>query len=158
MSPCRAMSTEAALPADPPVFSEAAPIPQRRFTLVGILYFAFVAWSIYGALVPVETYLFRMVHMAFIFALGFVVCPASKNAPKWTRGLDIAFAVAGVVTIAYALLDLDSFIRRSTIPEPIDFWLGLIAILLVVELSRRIVGTAFTVVLVGFLLYVYLGR
>ncbi len=158
MPPWVTMSTEVAPAAEAPVISEAAPIPQRRFTLVSVLYFGFVAWSLYGAVVPVETYLFRMVHMAFIFALGFMVCPASKNAPKWMKGLDIGLAVLGVATIAYAFLDLDSFVRRSTLPEPIDFWLGLAALLLVVELSRRIVGTTFTLVLVGFLLYVYLGR
>src|SRR5512132_3277816 len=136
----------------------AEPVETRRLTFRNVLYVGFVAWSLYGAVVPVETYLFRMVHMAFIFGLGFVVCPVSPKAPRWMKGFDVGLAVLGVATIAYAFLDLDSFIRRSTIPEPVDFWLGLVAILLVVELSRRIVGTTFTLVLVAFLLYVYLGR
>ena len=122
------------------------------------LYVGFVAWSLYGAVVPIETYLFRMVHMAFIFALAFLVYPTSKGAGSRTRWLDVGLAILGVITIAYPLLDLDSFIRRSTLPEPIDFWLGIAAIVLLVEISRRTVGTAFTLVLVGFLLYTYLGK
>jgi TRAP transporter 4TM/12TM fusion protein len=125
---------------------------------VALLYVGFVLWSLYGAVVPVETYLFRMVHMAFIYALSFLVYPIAKQAGPRTRWLDIGLALLGVATIAYPLLDLDQFIRRSTLPESTDFWLGIVAIVLLVEISRRVVGGAFTLVLVGFLLYVYFGR
>lgn len=130
----------------------------RAAWVVTLLYVGFVAWSLYGAVVPVETYLFRMVHMAFIYALTFLVYPISKKAAPWTRWTDIGLAILGVASIAYAFIDLDQFIRRSTVPEPADFWLGIVAILLLVEISRRTVGGAFTLVLVGFLLYVYFGR
>jgi TRAP transporter 4TM/12TM fusion protein len=126
--------------------------------VITLLYVGFVAWSLYGAVVPVETYLFRMVHMAFIYALAFLVFPTSKEAKGWTRWLDIGLAVLGVATIAYALLDMDQFVRRSTLPEPADFWLGIAAILLLVEISRRTVGMQFTWVLIGILLYSYLGH
>ncbi len=125
---------------------------------VGFLYVGFVLWSLYGAVVPVETYLFRMVHMAFIYALSFLVYPLAKKAPGWSRKADVGLAILGVATIAYALFDLDSFVRRSTVPETADFWFGLAAIVLLVEISRRVVGMEFTWVLIGFLLYVYFGR
>jgi TRAP transporter 4TM/12TM fusion protein len=99
-----------------------------------------------------------MVHMAFIFALAFLVYPTSKEAGSPTRWLDIGLAILGVATIAYPLVDLDQFVRRSTLPETADFWLGIAAIVLLVEISRRTVGMAFTLVLVGFLLYTYLGK
>ncbi|HSB69812.1 MAG TPA: TRAP transporter fused permease subunit [Candidatus Methylomirabilis sp.] len=130
----------------------------RAAWLVRLLYVAFVGWSLYGAVAPVETYLFRMLHMAFIYALSFLVYPLSKKAGLWTRWLDIGLAILGVACIAYALFDLDQFIRRSTVPEPADFYLGIAAILLLVEISRRVVGMEFTLVLVGFLLYTYFGR
>jgi len=130
----------------------------RSTWVITLLYVGFVAWSLYGAVVPVETYLFRMVHMAFIYALAFLVFPTSEEAKGWTRWLDIGLAVLGVATIGYALLDMDQFVRRSTLPEPLDFWLGLAAILLLVEISRRTVGMQFTWVLIGILLYSYLGH
>jgi len=126
--------------------------------VVALLYVGFVTWSLYGAVVPIETYLFRMVHMAFIFALAFLVYPTSKEVGSRTRWLDVGLAILGTITIAYPLLDLDSFIRRSTLPETVDFWLGIAAVILLVEISRRTVGTAFTLVLVGFLVYTYLGK
>jgi len=126
--------------------------------VISLLYVAFVAWSLYGAVVPIETYLFRMVHMGFIFALAFLVYPFSEKAGRWGVWLDTCLAVLGVASIVYALVDTDQFIRRSTLPEPADFFLGVVAILLLVEISRRVVGNAFTLVLAGFLLYAYFGR
>ena len=125
---------------------------------MGVLYAGFVAWSLYGAIFLVETYIFRMVHMAFIFALAFLVYPVRPNASRWTRWLDLILALLGVAAIVYALWDLDTFIRRSTLPDPLDLFFGLIAILLLLEISRRIVDNTFTLVVLGFLLYMYFGN
>jgi TRAP transporter 4TM/12TM fusion protein len=124
---------------------------------VGALFVGFVGWSLYGAIWPVETYLFRMVHMAFIFGLAFLVYPIRQNAGRWTIWPDLLLAILGVVTIAYACIDADQFIRRSTVPEPMDLYFGIVAILLLLEISRRIVGNTFTAVVSGFLIYMYFG-
>jgi len=131
---------------------------RRPSIVVSMLYVGFVAWSLYGAVVPIETYVFRMVHMGFIFALSPLVFPFSQKAESSSRWLDIGLAALGVATILYAVWDLDKFIRRSTVPDPADFVMGLIAILLMVEISRRAVDNTFTLVLLGFLLYAYFGR
>lgn len=130
----------------------------RAAWVLTLLYVGFVGWSLYGAVVPIETYAFRMVHMGFIYALSFLVYPISKKDGPRTRWLDIGLAILGVATVGYALTDLDQFVRRSTVPESADFWLGIAAIVLLVEISRRAVGMAFTLVLVGFLLYTFLGQ
>ena len=127
-------------------------------SVIALLLLAFVAWSLYGAVMPVETYLFRMVHMGFIFALVFLVHPSFKKAGTWGRGLDVFLAALGVATIVFALWDMDKFIRRSTLPDPADFFMGVAAIILLVEISRRVVGNTFTYVLIGFLLYSYFGN
>lgn len=124
---------------------------------VRTLYAAFAGWSLYGAVVPVETYTFRMVHLAFIFALGFLVFPASRRSDRWQRWMDVALVVLGVASIAYALRDLDQFIRRSTVPDPADMFFGIVAIFLLIELSRRSVGNAFVLVVLAFLLYIWFG-
>jgi TRAP transporter 4TM/12TM fusion protein len=126
--------------------------------VIGALYVGFVGWSLYGAVIPVETYAFRMIHMAFIFALAFLVYPVRPNAARWTIWLDVVLAVLGVAAIAYTFLDLDQFIRRSTLPEPPDLFFGIVAILLLLEISRRIVDNTFTLVVLGFLVYMYFGN
>jgi TRAP transporter 4TM/12TM fusion protein len=126
--------------------------------LIGALYVGFVGWSLYGAVIPVETYAFRMIHMAFIFALAFLVYPIRPKAARWTIWLDLFLALLGVATIAYTFLDMDQFIRRSTLPEPMDLFFGIVAIVLLLEISRRLVDNTFTLVVVGFLLYMYFGN
>lgn len=158
MTTAHERAAAAAAPGVPQPASDTPVEPQPRSRWLGVLLAAFVLWSLYGAVAPVETYLFRMVHMGFIYALAFLVYPVRNGAPRWTRVLDVALAALGVATIAWALLDLDAFIRRSTLPDPPDFWLGVAGILLLVELSRRIVGLTFTLVVVGFLAYVLLGN
>jgi TRAP transporter 4TM/12TM fusion protein len=125
--------------------------------IVGILYVSFVAWSVYGAIFPVETHTFRIIHLGFIFCLAFVVSPYSRSAGRWAWRADLFLAIIGVATVVYALLDLDQFIRRSTLPEPLDVLFGIVAIVLLLELSRRMVDNTFTLVVLGFLLYVYFG-
>jgi TRAP transporter 4TM/12TM fusion protein len=131
---------------------------EKSAIAVGLLYCGFVGWSLYGAIWPVETYAFRMVHMAFIFALAFLVYPLWEKAPGWTLWLDVILALLGVASIAYAFTDMDQFIRRSTLPEVPDLIFGLAAILFLLEISRRIVGQTFTWVVVGFLLYTLFGN
>jgi len=126
--------------------------------VMGIFYVGFVGWSLYGAIFPVETYMFRMVHMAFIFGLAFLAYPIRPKAPGWTFWPDLLLAVLGVATIAYAFTDMDQFIRRSTLPEPMDLAFGIVAIVLLLEISRRMVGNTFTAVVVGFLLYASFGQ
>ena len=125
---------------------------------VGALYVGFVGWSIYGAIWPVETYAFRMIHMAFIYGLAFIVYPVRQNAGRWTLWVDLPMALLGVAAIAYAFVDMDQFVRRSTLPEPLDLFFGIVAILLLLEVSRRIVDNTFTLVVVGFLIYMYFGN
>ena len=130
----------------------------KAAAVVGVLYVGFVAWSIYGAIWPVETYAFRMIHMAFIFALAFLLYPYRPNAGRWSLVPDLLLSLLGVATIAYAFVDMDSFVRRSTLPEPLDMFCGAAAILLLLEIARRMVGTTFTVVVIGFLLYMIGGQ
>lgn len=125
---------------------------------VNVLFIGFVGWSLYGAVWTVETYLFRMVHMAFIFGLAFLVFPVRENAGRWTIAPDLFLALLGVASIAYACVDTDSFLRRTTLPEPMDLFFGIATIVLLLEISRRTVGTTFTLVVAGFLVYTYFGK
>lgn len=129
----------------------------KAVVLIGVLYAAFVGWSVYGAIVPIETHTFRMVHLGFIFALAFFAYPVSKNAGRWSMWMDTGLAALGGATIVYPLTHLDLFLRSSTLPDPLDVFFGIAAILLLLELSRRIVDNTFTLVVLGFLLYCLFG-
>ena len=80
--------------------------------IVSALYVGFVAWSLYGAVFPIETYVFRMVHMAFVFGLAFLAYPIRSNAGRWTIWPDLLLALLGVASIAYILVDFDELMQR----------------------------------------------
>jgi len=86
--------------------------------VMGILYVGFVAWSLYGAVVPIETHLFRMIHLAFILCARVLAYPFSRKADRWSFGPDLVLALLGVACIVYALTDLDQFIPPLTLPDP----------------------------------------
>lgn len=125
--------------------------------ITGLLYIAFVGWSLYGAVRPIETYKFRIIHLGFILVLVALTYPVSKKAKKWRWAVDLPLALAGFLAIYYPLRDLDSFLRRSAVPNAVDVAMGLIVILLLLEFSRRVVGNTFTFVLIFFLLYDLFG-
>jgi len=126
--------------------------------LIGVLYAAFVCWSIYGAIVPIETHSFRLVHVGFIFALAFLTYPVRPGAGRGWMGPDAMLAALGVATIVYPLTHLDLFLRSSTLPDPLDVFFGITAILMLLELSRRLVDKTFALVVMAFMLYCYFGR
>jgi TRAP transporter 4TM/12TM fusion protein len=130
----------------------------KTAVLICMGYAAFVCWSIYGAIVPVETHTFRMVHVAFIFGLAFLTHPIHPNAGRGWMWTDTALAALGVATIVYPLTHLDLFLRESTLPGPLDVFFGVVAILMLLELSRRLVDKTFALVVVAFMLYCYFGR
>jgi TRAP transporter 4TM/12TM fusion protein len=72
--------------------------------------------------------------------------------------LDWALAAAAVVVIAWPLLDFDAFVRRAVRPTTTDIALGLAAIVLVLEATRRTVGWVLPAVCLTFLAYAYYGN
>jgi TRAP transporter 4TM/12TM fusion protein len=84
---------------------------------------------------------------------------AEQGAPPDNPGvLDWALAAAAVAAIAWPLLDFDEFVRRAVRPTPTDVALGVAAILLVLEATRRTVGWVLPAVCLAFLAYAYYGN
>lgn len=99
------------------------------------------------------------VHTAFGIALGILTKPLSANRPI-LRGLDyLLVALIGWV----GLYAVSNFERVSTrIPfvnalEPMDYVVGIILVLLLLETCRRTVGYSLTIVAVLFVGYAFLG-
>jgi TRAP transporter 4TM/12TM fusion protein len=84
--------------------------------------------------------------------------PALDGQPDNPGVLDWALAAAVVVAIAWPLLDFDDFVRRAVRPTAADVALGVAAILLVLEATRRTVGWVLPAVCVAFLAYAYYGN
>jgi TRAP transporter 4TM/12TM fusion protein len=118
------------------------------------LFHLYTAWQ--GTL---PTLMHRSIHVAVIMSLVFILYPASKKSdkkqPSW---LDWIFSVISLGLGIYIILGYNSIVLRAGLPNTADVVLGLIAILVLLEGARRIVGKEIVVLAILFLIYAYFGR
>ena len=125
----------------------------------------FSVFQLYTAIFGVFTaQLQRSIHLAFALGLIFLLFPASnKKLRDKTKGkfqvawYDALLALIGVYVGMYWPLNFDELVFRVGRLTTLDLIVGLLAILLVLEATRRVVGLPITVITSIFLLYAYLG-
>jgi TRAP-type uncharacterized transport system fused permease subunit len=71
--------------------------------------------------------------------------------------LDWALAAVAVAALVYPLLVFDDFARRVVRPTGLDVVLGVVAVLLVLEATRRTVGWVLPAICLAFVAYAFLG-
>ncbi|MBB6170556.1 TRAP transporter 4TM/12TM fusion protein [Nocardiopsis mwathae] len=118
-------------------------------------------YQIYTALAAgLDAYLQRVLHLMFVLVLVFLVYPAAKG--LWGRSLpmaaaDLLCAVLAVVVGLYPVLFYDDIVSRTGAPSGTDLLMGVVAILLLLEACRRVIGLFMSVLAVAFLAYAWLG-
>ncbi|WP_132747947.1 TRAP transporter permease [Scopulibacillus darangshiensis] len=144
--------------------------PESGFRkLTGILYwivtiglFAFSVFQLYTAIFGVFTaQIQRTIHLGFALSLIFLLFPASKKKRKKKRfqitWLDGILSALSVVIGLYWPLNINELVLRAGRLTTIDLIIGFIAIILVLEAARRVVGLPITIISIIFLLYAYFG-
>lgn len=71
--------------------------------------------------------------------------------------LDWLLAVLAMVPMAYAIVFYQEFSRRAVVPTELDIAMGLLAVVLILEATRRTVGWIMVGVVGLFIAYAYLG-
>lgn len=71
---------------------------------------------------------------------------------------DVLLVVASITIVAYVLVQFDEVIYRAVSPTPSDFVFGSVAVLLVLEATRRTVGWHLAALVLVFLGYAYFGN
>lgn len=99
------------------------------------------------------------IHLGFALSLIFLLFPArKKHLHRSSVGIvDIILSLLSIGVGAYLPLMLDDIVQRIGIMTPLDFTVGLVAVLLVLEATRRAVGLPITIIASLFLLYAYFG-
>ena len=124
------------------------------------------AWSLFQlslpklVLLPSETV--RAVHLAFAVSLAYLSFPALrrlKRGPAFLSSgdrlpwIDVALAVVAAASACYMVLDYEGIAERMGDPSVRDVLVGGILIVLLLEATRRALGTALAVLATLFLLY-----
>ncbi|NYE04138.1 TRAP transporter 4TM/12TM fusion protein [Bacillus niacini] len=102
----------------------------------------------------------RSIHLGFALALIFLLFPArKKNRGKEIKvaWYDIILAIVSVIVGAYWPVMIDDLVLRTGNVTGMDFFVGLSAILLVLEATRRTVGLPITIIAIVFMIYAVFG-
>ena len=125
-----------------------------------------VGWSLFqvyaGALALVDPFKVRILHVALAVALASLHVRSADEETRAGR-LDVFSAVTLMVTggtILYVFLDYQRIVTRTPFVDDVrglDLLFGVALVLLVLEVTRRILGLALTIVTLVFIAYGFLG-
>lgn len=101
----------------------------------------------------------RAIHLGFLLVLIFLLYPI-KNKWKENKALltmDVVLAVLGLLISSYIVINYKELVRRAGIYNSLDEIMAVIAIVLVLEATRRVVGWELPAISLMFLLYAHFG-
>ncbi len=144
----------------PPIENKARTITGAYAVIYGLTAAGFATWYMYTSgfgLVSSETN--RGFYLLFTAVLVFLVCPARRGAPKHRpSAIDGVLIVLAVVSIGYWM---DQYVPyamfRVSDPNQWDLAMGAIAMAVVLETSRRVLGPVIPIIAILFLLQLYFG-
>ena len=140
------------------VAQEAQPTPPPARALRAVVYAVAVAMSLYHmyavAVAPPEAVIFRGTHLLFALTLVFLLYPL-RGGGAW-RIVDAALLAAGWAFILHIFLNYEYFINRIIYIDTLtvaDRVYAVLAIVVVLEATRRVIGLALPVTALAFLAY-----
>ncbi len=118
-----------------------------------------VAMSLYhmyaAAFGPPEAIVFRGTHLLFALTLVFLLYPTRPGHAAW-RALDAALLALGFGFVLHIFLNYDYFINRIIYIDTLTAWdrsFAVVAVVIVLEATRRVIGWALPLTAVAFIVY-----
>ncbi len=126
--------------------------------LIGLLA-AFSLFQLYTGIFGVmDALLQRSVHLAFGLTLVYLLYPSTK---KFSRDklhpFDCALAVLAGAVCLYVFFNYGELVLRAGRVTTMDMIVGMIAIVLVLEAARRVIGWPMVIIAITFIAYALLG-
>jgi TRAP transporter 4TM/12TM fusion protein len=138
---------------------KAATVPQAKF-LKGLVAIVAIAMSLYhmyvAAFGPPEAYFFRGTHLLFAMTLIFLLYPLKADAGWGWRITDLALLAASWAFILHILLNYEYVTNRIIYIDELtltDKIYATLAIVLVLEATRRVLGCGLSLTAIAFLAY-----
>lgn len=117
-------------------------------------------YALYATRATIPAQIYRTSFLGIALALTFLRFPLLARDRKQGKvnPFDILLAVLSLVVCFYPILDFQEFIYRSARPTQLDIVMGVLAIILILEATRRTIGWILPVVGILLLLYCYYGN
>jgi TRAP transporter 4TM/12TM fusion protein len=147
-------------PATPVISEETQATPPSARWLALVVTLVAVAMSLYhmyvAAFGPPEQVIFRGTHLLFALTLLFILYPLAPNGSKAWRVVDAAFLAGGFAFVLYIFFNYEYFTGRIIYIDELTAWdkfYAVVAVVVVLEATRRVIGWALPITALVFLLY-----
>ncbi|WP_102346440.1 TRAP transporter permease [Bacillus sp. Marseille-P3661] len=135
---------------------------KKYINLFSIIAIGWALFQLYLAGVgPLDALLQRAIHTGFALALCFaIISEAEKKKGVLKLAVDYVLVFLSILTTIYVIYDYKRIASRMFFVselQPLDYFFGIVLVLLVLEASRRIAGLALTVLAAMFLIYAFAG-
>jgi len=118
---------------------------------VGILCSLFHLWvNTIGIMPEIQR---NAVHYGFMLFMGFLLYPLLKRYPGKTLKIDYGLAILSVAVALYLVLFEDALHARNEVPTMVDLVAAAVAIVLMLEVTRRTTGLLIPILAAVFLAY-----
>lgn len=134
----------------------------NKALLVKLLLVGFTVFAVaINTVIRLNAQVHRTTFIAIVLFLAYLLYPARKNAPKNTNKvplLDIILAFASAGSFLYMGINYSKLVAQAGNYTQIDIIIAMIAIVLLFEACRRVVGVPILVVVCLFIAYAYFGN
>jgi TRAP transporter 4TM/12TM fusion protein len=134
--------------------------------LSGWTRYMFFTIAVFGALFhlyilnfnPIEPWIFRSIHLLFGTILGLMLFPGWRSKTNKIPFIDWILIIASIYVAYYIYANLHQVLFRFGVtPTDMDFYVAIVGVLLVFELSRRATGLMLPLLAGVFVLYGFIG-
>lgn len=137
---------------------------RRRLTgvAVGVFFLlatAFVCgqfWFLYFR--PVSPLFHGQLFLACLLSLSFLLFKPKASGSDNVLWYDWVLALAALVPAAWAVHDFGAFVHRTALTLPIDIWMAVLLVFVLLEACRRTIGPVLPILAIGFLFYAMSGQ
>ncbi|MCZ8536537.1 TRAP transporter permease [Paenisporosarcina quisquiliarum] len=134
--------------------------------MLKVVFFGLLAFSLFQLYTAIfqqfTAYIQRSIHLGFALSLIFLLFPAIKRGSKLKRNkipfYDYILSILSVGVGLYWPIMYNDLVFRVGNVTPLDLIVGVLAILLVLEATRRAVGLPITIIASIFIIYMFFGR
>lgn len=127
-----------------------------------VIFFGLLAFTLYQLYTAIfgqfPAQIQRTVHLGFALTFVFLLFPATRKMKKTSIPFyDYILAIIAVIVGSYWVINYDRLVQSLGSLESMDLYVGIAAIVLVLEAARRAVGLPIAIIAALFLLYAFYG-
>lgn len=129
----------------------------KAIALAAVLISVFHIYSL--VFYPIDPWVFRIIHVMTLSAIGFLLFPGWSSAcKKKPHVIDWLMVIGTIAVGVYIIQDYQSMMfRMGVMPTTLDFYLSILGTFLVLDMARRASGWSLVILCLVFIAYSFLG-